>query len=202
MSPLETLLQALSALASDPQRERIFVGDILGATQGQAIAAMMLLFALPNALPMPPGTSAILGTPLLLLSLQLMLGIKPWLPRAIAARSLPKQSLLDMLARAAPWSHRAQVLLKPRWRPLTGTVAMRGIGAVCSVLATIVVLPIPLGNMLPALAISVIALGMLQRDGVWVLAGTAIGAASVALVAGVAYALVKAGASLLLQLAG
>jgi len=43
---------------------------------------------------------------------------------------------------------------------------------------------------------------MLQRDGVWVLAGTAIGAASVALVAGVAYALVKAGASLLLQLAG
>ena len=44
-------------------------------------------------------------------------------------------------------------------------------GWLCVMLAFILALPIPFGNILPALAIVVLALGMLQRDGVWVLGG-------------------------------
>jgi len=46
--------------------------------------------------------------------------------------------------------------------------------------------------MLPALAISLLALGVLERDGVWVLAGLAASVASATLVTGVVYAMVKA----------
>ena len=46
--------------------------------------------------------------------------------------------------------------------------------------------------MLPALAICLMALGILERDGLWVLAGLLTGAGSVVLVWGVAYALIKA----------
>jgi len=42
------------------------------------------------------------------------------------------------------------------------------------------VLPVPLRNMLPALAISLLALGVLERDGLRILAGMVTAAASVA----------------------
>ncbi|MCK7495647.1 MAG: exopolysaccharide biosynthesis protein [Comamonadaceae bacterium] len=54
------------------------------------------------------------------------------------------------------------------------------------------VLPVPLGNMLPALAVSLFALGVLERDGVWVLAGAVAAVASAAVVvSGVVWAMVK-----------
>jgi hypothetical protein len=52
-------------------------------------------------------------------------------------------------------------------------------------------LPIPLGNLLPALAICVVALGILERDGYWILAGLAVSAAAFVWVGGLAYALMK-----------
>ena len=59
-------------------------------------------------------------------------------------------------------------------------------------LAVVLVLPIPLGNMLPALAISMLALGILERDGFWILAGLAVAAVSAAVVSGVVFAAFKA----------
>jgi hypothetical protein len=56
----------------------------------------------------------------------------------------------------------------------------------------LLVLPIPLGNVLPALAISLLALGVLERDGVWVLAGLVVAAAAGSLIYGVLFAMVKA----------
>jgi hypothetical protein len=39
------------------------------------------------------------------------------------------------------------------------------IGFVCSLLAAVLILPIPLGNLLPATAIAALALSLIQRDG-------------------------------------
>ncbi|MFZ9131896.1 MAG: exopolysaccharide biosynthesis protein, partial [Gemmobacter sp.] len=50
--------------------------DLLERMQGRAHTALLVLFALPNALPSIPGTSAVTGVPLLYLSLQLALGRK------------------------------------------------------------------------------------------------------------------------------
>ena len=59
-------------------------------------------------------------------------------------------------------------------------------------LTVVLLLPIPLGNMLPAIAISLISLGVLERDGAWVLGGFAVATASMFVVAGVVYAMAKA----------
>ena len=74
---------------------------------------------------------------------------------------------------------------------LVGHGAERVLGALCLVLAVVLVLPIPLGNILPALAICLIALGVLERDGLWVVIGILVALLSLVLVAGVVYALVK-----------
>ena len=76
------------------------------------------------------------------------------------------------------------------------------VGTVCLLLALVLVLPIPLGNMLPALAICLLALGILERDGLWVLAGFAAAAGAAALVSGVLWAIVKAALYVIRNAAG
>ena len=67
------------------------------------------------------------------------------------------------------------------------------VGLICLLLAVVLVLPIPLGNMLPALAICLMALGILERDGWWVLAGFIAAAASAVVVSGVVFTMIKTG---------
>lgn len=187
-SPLSKLL---TRIAADPTHERISVGALLEALSDRALAAMIFIFAFPNAIPMPPGTSAIVGAPLLFLTVQLALGLRPWLPRFISQRSIARTDFQRVVERVVPWLERAERLLRPRLGALARPPVEHLLGVLCLVLAVILVLPIPLGNMLPALAIAVMSLGILERDGVWVVAGCLIAGAGIALVWGVLLALIK-----------
>ena len=186
------LLQRLLSLADDPRRERISVLDLFGVLEEGAVVVLVLLFALPNVVPVPPGTSAILGLPLLFLTIEWLLGTAPWLPRVIAVRSIPRRDFAALLRRTLPWQVRAEGLLRPRLEALAGPLAARLVAGLCVLLALIILLPIPFGNMAPACAISIIALGVLHRDGAWVGVGIAVGVASIALVWGVTSSLAHA----------
>jgi hypothetical protein len=75
---------------------------------------------------------------------------------------------------------------------LFGPMGDRMIGVCCTVLAFVLMLPLPLGNLLPAAAISLFALALIQRDGVFALAGyaaTAVSLGVLALAAGVIHRL-------------
>ena len=196
------LSQVLMEIAGDTARERVSVADLLTALSDRAVAALMLIFALPNVIPAPPGTSAIIGAPLLFLAAQLALGRGPWLPRLIAERSMPRGHFHAIASRAAPWLARAERLMRPRFTVLAQPPAEYAIGAVCLILALIVFLPIPLGNILPAFAICLFALGILERDGLWVLAGLIAAAASVVLGWGVFFAFLESALFLLSNVLG
>jgi hypothetical protein len=193
------LSQVLHVLADDPIRERISIGDLLAALGDRAIGALLFIFAFPNVLPTPPGTSAILGAPLLFLATQLAFGRPPWLPVIITKRSMSRDDFQSLIHRMAPWLARAEKLLKPRLSSLTVPPMEYFIGLLCLFLAILLVLPIPLGNMLPALAISLIALGVLERDGLWVLAGMVTAGLAITVVSGVVFAMVKTGIYLFTQ---
>jgi hypothetical protein len=181
----------LRDIAADRSRDRIFVRDLVDVMPDRAMATLLFVFALPNVLPAPPGTSSVLGTPLVLLSAQLMLGVPPWLPDIIGARSIGRRNFASIVTRAMPWLARAEGLLQPRLEYFVLPSVQRVIGALCLVLALILILPIPLGNSLPALAICVFALGMIAHDGVWIIAGVATTIGAVALAVGVVYALAE-----------
>ena len=57
------------------------------------------------------------------------------------------------------------------------------------VLSVILALPIPFGNIPPALAICLMALGILEQDGWWIVAGLITAAIGVAIVSGVLFAM-------------
>lgn len=188
----QALSTVLRMLAQETGRERVSIGELLHALGDRALGALLFIFAFPNVLPVPPGTSAILGAPLVFLAAQLMLGRAPWLPALVANRSIAHADFAAVVRRVEPWLQRAEKMLRPRLAHLAQPPMEYAIGLVCLVLALILFLPIPLGNVLPALAISVLALAILERDGLWVAAGLAVAAAATALVSGVIYAMVKA----------
>ncbi len=193
----KSLSQRLTQLAEDESRPRIAMADLLTLMPGQAVAALILILAMPNILPGPPGLSAILGLPLVYLNFQLMTRRRPWLPRFIADRSLGRADFLRLTQRIAPLLARVERLLRPRLPALVQRGAEPVIGGFCLVLALVILLPLPLGNMLPALAISLMMLGLLEHDGLWVGIGALTGAVSLVIVAGVVYAMTKAAVFLL-----
>jgi hypothetical protein len=184
--------ELLHALAQQSGRERVSVRDLIDALGDRALGALLFLFAFPNVLPMPPGASALLGLPLLFLAAQLMIGRGPWLPAVLSARSMAHADFAALVRRIAPWLKRAERLLRPRLNWLALPPMEYAIGAVCLLLAMVLALPIPLGNVLPAVAISALALAILERDGLWVLAGLAVALVSMLVVSGVIFALLKA----------
>ena len=159
-----------SLAASDV--ERVSVGSILKAFGDRAFGALLLVFALPNALPMPPGTSAILGAPIVFIAFQLMIG-RPtlWLPGFITNRSLSREDFAALATKIEPWVQKLERLLKPRLPILTTPAADRLTGLACFVLSLILALPIPFGNMPPAVALTAFALGMIESDGAAIAAG-------------------------------
>ena len=186
-----SLSDMLQRLADEGDSERISIGDLVAALGDRALGALLFIFAFPNALPALPGTSAILGAPLVFLAAQLALGLKPWLPGFIARRSVARKDFQSLIARVRPWLRRAERMLRPRVSALALPPMEYVVGLVCFLLAIVVLLPIPLGNMLPALSISLLALGILERDGYWIVAGLAAAAGATVLVSGVILGLVK-----------
>jgi hypothetical protein len=190
--PRLPLSAVLRQLAAEPGRERVSVRDLFTALGDRALAALLFVFAVPNVIPSPPGLSTVLGVPLLFLSAQLLLGRKAWLPEFIARRSMARADFESLLNRVLPWLQRAEKLLRPRLSGLALPPMEYLLGFICLALAVVLVLPIPLGNNPPALAIALISLGILERDGLWILAGLCITALSATVVSGVLLAIAKA----------
>lgn len=186
----DRLSAILMAIARAQDKDRISIGDLLDALRRRALGALMFIFAVPTALPMPPGVSAVVGAPLLFLTVQLMFGMQPWLPKVITDRSLSRVDFEKVVNTVAPWLARAEGIMRPRFTFMAHRPMVHLVGLVALVMSIVLFLPIPLGNMLPSVAICIMSLGLLERDGVWVLIGLATAILSLVVVWGVLWALV------------
>jgi len=182
--------------------ERIVLGDLIELLGDRAFGAMLLIFALPNMVPVPlPGLSTVLGAPMVLFAAQLMLGHpKPWLPARLSKLSIARETFVTMAGASRGYLERVERFLKPRWLVLTDGRGERMLGAVCLLLSLILILPIPFGNMLPAFAVALIAVGILEKDGICVTIGLAVATFSVSVVIGVVTVMIKAGLLLIRHL--
>jgi hypothetical protein len=190
VEPRQRFSEVLSDLASRPH-PAISIGNVLDAFGDRAFGALMLLFAAPNVLPLPPGMSAVLGAPLLFITAQLMLG-RPtlWMPRFIRERSISRDFFTLLTAKLSPTLHRAERFLRPRLGMLLRPLPERIVGAACLLLAIILFLPIPFGNIPPAFAIAAFALGILERDGLATLIGWLAAIGSLLILAAISSAIV------------
>lgn len=191
------LASALERLAARCAAEPgVQLGRLLASLGTGAFGLAILILALPNAVPGPPmpGMSTVLGIPIMLLAIQLALGARrPSLPPGLARRTLPGPALATVLGRAAALFRRLGPAVRPRLVRFTGLAARRIAAVLLVLLALVLALPIPLGNLPPAWAIVLLSLALAARDGGLMLAGAALGVLALLWNAGVVVALAIAG---------
>lgn len=174
--------------------ERVSLGSLRDALGDRGFGVLLLIFALPNLVPVNvPLLSAVLGAPLVLLAAQLAYGRhEPWLPDWLTGRSFPRESFTAVVRRALPALGRIETLLRPRLTILLSWTGERLVGVVILLLALILTLPIPFANWLPAFGIALFGLAIVEKDGLAVLAGFAAAVASVVVAGAVVIGLIKA----------
>ncbi|MBI1245801.1 MAG: exopolysaccharide biosynthesis protein [Alphaproteobacteria bacterium] len=177
-------------------RERVRIADLIEALDHRAFGAAMLLFALPNAVGIGtiPGVSTLFGVPQIVLAFQMILGFeRPRLPAWLLERSIARKDFETFVDRGVPHLQRLERHLKPRLTALAEGRFERVLGLVFLVMATIVSLPIPFGNQPPAVAMALVALGQVARDGAFVAVGLVAGIFALA----IALAVVAGGAAVI-----
>lgn len=153
--------------------ETIRLGDLIRGLGKRSFGPTLLICALPEALPLPiAGVSAFIGMPLVLVSLQLMLGYTtPWFPKWIANRSIKRKDFEKGVNIVLRYLARFEKIIRPRWQWITTPIAERLLSILFFLLACVIVLPIPFGNFLPAIALVIISLGLIEGDGLVIVVG-------------------------------
>jgi hypothetical protein len=181
------LLTALAALPG----ERIAVGSIVAALKDRAYALLVVLLGLPNCLPMPPPIPLVCGLVLVFVAAQMLAGrVMPWLPPSLLSRSIGKPVLTRAVDRAVPLLIRLERFSRPRLTVLGGAYAIPVLGLLILVLALGLIVAAPFIGQIPlGLAVCLVGLGLVERDGLLIIAGAVFGALGLALSAGFAYAI-------------
>jgi len=152
----------------------VSVQEIRDALGERSFATLLLFFALLNLLPLPPGTTLVLGLPLILVAMQMVSGREAvWLPNFLLSKSLTAEQFRKLSEKMLPRLQWLESLVRPRYWPFGNSkTAERVIGLVALVLGTVVTLPIPFGNWFPALACALFGLALAERDGLVLVAAS------------------------------
>jgi hypothetical protein len=182
--------QILLALASQPG-ERLTVREIMAVLQDRAFALLVVLLGLPNCLPMPPPIPLVCGLLLALVAVQIVFGREvPWLPRQLMNRSMARTDVERAVGRAVPVFRRLERISRPRMTFLDTPIAMRLMGAVILILSVGLLFAPPFVGQIPlGLAVCLVGLGLVERDGLVVVGGLLIGSFGLTLSLGFVYAI-------------
>lgn len=178
--PVSALMLELARTWPKP---RISLGEMIHAFGARGYGILIILFALPNLLPIYiPGWSPIFGIPLGIVCLQLALGYpEPRLPRLLTERSMKREDLAMIVEKAMPWVQRIERFVRPRPSVLTGWKADRIVGAYGVFLACLVIIPLPFTNGPPSLACAIMAMGLIEEDSRAIAVGAVVGLFATAL---------------------
>jgi hypothetical protein len=188
--PEESASERIRRVTESPSGEVVLVGHLLAQFRRRLFGGLFLILAV---LGLVPGISFLAGIVLIVPALQMAIGLRaPALPRFILRRAVPVARLRRLSDRAMPWLERIERHVRPRWPVMTHPPVANLAGLMIAGLGLAMLLPVPLSNVPPAAAVACLALGLLERDGLVMAIGLALGA--VALVAGwfIGFAVVEA----------
>lgn len=169
------LSEEFALILKEFEVETVTLREVLALLHGRGYVLLVMLLALPFCQPIPlPGLSTPLGLIITLIGARLAMGCKPWLPARLLDTRLPPKlfkKIFELTQKIVSWFER---LLRPRWLWVTGSGALEQLHAVPVVICALLLLlpvPLPFSNVIPAWGILLIAGGLLERDGKFILAG-------------------------------
>jgi hypothetical protein len=155
--------------------ETVTLREVIGLLHGRGYVLLVILLALPFCTPIPlPGLSTPFGLIITIIGARLACGAKPWLPSRLLDTRLPP----NVFAKVFSFTRRIVLgferLLRPRLLWVTASARLEQIHAVPIVVCALMLLlplPVPFSNVIPAWGIMLVAAGLLERDGAFILVG-------------------------------
>ncbi|MEO3473500.1 exopolysaccharide biosynthesis protein [Roseomonas sp. CAU 1739] len=153
---LEAMLDAVVA------EKQVTLNWLLERLGERSFGIVLLLLAILGLL---PGVSAVAGILLMVPAMQMILArSRPIFPDRVGERHFDARRLGNMVRRAVPVIRWLERFIRPRWyTPFEAT--KRVVGGIVLLLGASLLVPLPLSNVLPALAITFIAFAYLEEDG-------------------------------------
>ncbi len=171
MAKVRNLRTLLQSLCSETDGDTVTVGDLLNAVGRRSYGPVLLLlgFIAISPLTIIPGANVLVALVTLIFAVQMAVGRHyPWIPRKALEFSFPRKHLISGVAVADKYVAQIDRFLKPRLTFLTQTPFAQLVALAC-VGAALVTLPlsfVPLGPVIPSLAILLFGLAITARDGV------------------------------------
>lgn len=155
--------------------ETVTLREVMARLHGRGYVLLLMLLALPFCTPIPlPGVSTPFGLIIALIGGRLVFGAKPWLP----ARLLDTQLSPSVFRKVFAWTQKIvlwfEKVLRPRMSWVSASAGLEQLHAVPIVVCALLLLlplPVPFSNVIPAWAIMLLAGGLLERDGAFIIAG-------------------------------
>ncbi|CAA9321386.1 MAG: Exopolysaccharide synthesis, ExoD [uncultured Lysobacter sp.] len=167
---LEHVIQGLPA-------DTLTLGELLDVFGDEGLLLLTMLLTVVFLIPVSiPGVSTVFGAAILLVGISRLLGRPLWLPSSIRHRALPAAKLRPALQQGMVWVRRLERISRPRrMRTLVDGRARLQLTNLAFILAAVLLMApfgfVPFSNTLPALALLLYSVGIMQRDGGAVLLG-------------------------------
>jgi len=155
--------RVLEEVIRQASAEYVTVGWLASTLRQHSFGIIMLSL---GVLATTPVGSTLPGLILALMAVQLIVGRgEPVFPHFITTRRLPTKQLIRLGGRAIHVLKYLEKAVHPRW-PMTFEVAKRAVGIMVLLLTAVLLLtPVPLSNVAPAIVISLISLAYVEEDG-------------------------------------
>jgi len=159
--------QDIKFLLERSANQPLTLGNILAETSERGFSLVIALLVLPFLFPMTPGLVGPLGSVCLLLSVQMALGRRsPWLPQKIARFRFPRWFVLQLLQNLKRVTRVLEKIARPRLLKLAENPQIWRLNGICiSWLALLLLSPIPFTNPIPTVGILLLAVAILETDG-------------------------------------
>src|SRR3990167_3899984 len=172
----KTLLQTIEALAEAAPEPGFSLREIFDQLDEAAFGTVLFLLALPCCIPALYVIPQIVAVPMMALAVQMCLGRpEPWLPDGLAARKINKAGLTQMATGGRKWLGWIENLSRPRFTVITGKRSERVVGLFLVLFCASILVPLPLTNTVPGFGVAIASFGLMQKDGLAVIAGLTIG---------------------------
>jgi hypothetical protein len=182
--------EQLAMLASAFEDRKVKLREVLEVTHGKGHLLLLIILNLPFITPIPiPGLSMLIGIIDVIIGLRLAMSQKPWFPKSVLDIELPPRFFPTLLSVTGKMLKKIEWLVKPRL-VILGHGLFNQLNGVLIVIAGALLmlpLPIPFSNGLPAWAIILMAVGMMQKDGYFIMSGYFLFSATIAFFAGLIF---------------
>jgi hypothetical protein len=158
----------LNGLLEDAPADQVTLDWLMSRLGDRSFGIIICLLSL---LALVPGVSGVIGLLIAVPALQMILARPgPAFPKRIASHGFPTHQLGRVIRKITPILRYLEKFIHPRWTTPFETTK-RVVGTVVLLLGGLLLVPLPLSNVPPALIIMLISVAYLEQDGVLLCAG-------------------------------